>query len=364
MLIRDDHTLTPGDDARADPNPARRSIRSPLAGQSAQPAFAPTTGARRRILIAAATAPLAAAAALGARHAAAQTSRRPFTLVVPYPPGGATDIFGRIYAEALGEELGEKIVVENRAGANGGVGLQHVANAAPDGRTVAYAYGNLSIAQELSMKQPPVRITEDLAPILRTIVTQGFIVAAANAPWKDLGEFIEAARRAPGRFTYADYGELTIGSLVSVAGIELMRVPYKGGMPGMMDVMAGQVDVIASSAAQALPSLRSGKLKALAISSDSGIAEFPGVRTVRDFLPSYKTLNYQGVFVPRSTPPAVIDALHQRSVAAMNRPEVRRQVAERHAAVSVLGPAEFRAFMKEDAASIAVVLKAAGITPQ
>lgn len=319
---------------------------------------------RRRVLITAAALPLAVGSALGSRRAGAQSPRRQMTLVVPYPPGGATDIFGRIYAEALGEELGEKVIVENRAGANGGVGLQVVANSPPDGRTLGYAYGNLSIAQELSMKQPPVRISEDLAPVIRTVITQGFIVVAANAPWKDLGEFIEAARRAPGRLTYADYGELTIGALMSTTGIELMRVPYKGGVPGMLDVIAGNVDVIASSAAQALPSLRSGKLKALAVSSETRIAEFPSVPTVRDVVPSFRTLNYQGVFVPRNTPAALIESLYATSVAALKRPEVLRQVADRYAQVSTLNPAEFRAFMQADAVSIAAVLKAVGITPQ
>lgn len=320
--------------------------------------------ARRRWVVSMAAASAGLAGALRAPVARAQGGRRPLTLVVPYPPGGATDIFGRLYAEALGTEVGEKVIVENRAGANGGVGLQFVANAPPDGRTMAYAYGNLSIAQELSMKQPPVRIMEDLAPVVRTIVTQGFIVTAASSPWKHLGEFIEAARREPGRYSYADYGELTIGSLVSVTNIDLLRVPYKGGVPGMVDVIAGQVHVIASSAAQSLPSIRSGKLRILAISSEERIAEFPTVPTVRELVPGYRTLNYQGVFVPRATPSAIVDALYERSIAALNRPEVLRDVGDRYASISTMRPAEFRAFMAADAAGIAAVLKAAGITPQ
>lgn len=316
---------------------------------------------RRAICAGLAVTPLLAALGSNAR---AQTSRRAFTLVIPYPPGGATDIFGRFYAEALGAVIGEKIVVENRAGANGAIGLAQVANSLPDGRTLAYTYGNLALAQFHSMKSSPLNVLRDLVPVIRTVVTQGIIVTSPDSPFKDLSEFIAQARRSPGTLTYADYGELTIGALIRAAGIELVRVPYRGGVPGMVDVMGGQVNIIASSAAQVLPNLRAGKLKALAISSEHPIPEFPNVRTVRELLPNYQTLNYQGVFAPKGTPRAIVDELYERSFTALSKPEVRKSFSDRYATVSTMRPDELRAFMEADSANIAAVLKAAGIVPE
>lgn len=280
------------------------------------------------------------------------------TVVIPFTPGGATDIFGRLYANALGIEGGEKYIVENRGGAGGAIGLAHVAGAAPDGRTLAYTYGNLSIALPFTVKDAP-DILREFEPVIRTIVTQGIIVTGANSPIRNFSDFLKAAKVEPGKVTFGDYGELTLAHLMRAAGIELMRVPYKGGVPAMVDVISGQIDVYAGSAAQLIPQVKGGKLRVLAVTSEERMADFPDVPTVREIFPAYRALNYQGVFVRKGTPAAVIDALYKQSLAAITKPQFQQQAAAQYAAVKPLNPAEFKKFMESDAVDIAAVMKLA-----
>lgn len=306
---------------------------------------------RRRLL----GAGLGAAALLASAGKSLAQSRRQMSVIVPYTPGGATDIFARMYAEMMGS-ASERVLVENVPGANGAIGLSRVANAQPDGRTLAYAYGNLALVAMHSTRESPFNILRDLTPVIRTVVTQGVIVTGPNSQFRTLPEFIAAAQKDPGKYTYADYGEIAINTLMLTAGIQITRVPYKGGVPGMIDVMGGNVDIYAGSAAQVLPNILSGKLRALAVSSETKINQLPDVPLVRDFVPAFRALNYQGVFVPRTTPAAIVEELYQQSLAAINKPEFQRQTTARNATVSPMTPAEFRSFMETDSATIAKVL--------
>lgn len=306
---------------------------------------------RRRLL----GAGLGAATLLATGGAALAQSRRQMSVIVPYTPGGATDIFARLYAEMMGS-ANERVLVENVPGANGAIGLGRVANAQPDGRTVAYGYGNLALVAMHSTREAPFDILRELTPVIRTVVTQGVIVTGPNSRFRTLPEFIAAAQKEPGRYTYADYGEIAINTLMLTAGIQITRVPYKGGVPGMVDVMGGNVDIYAGSAAQVLPNILSGKLRALAVSSETKINDLPDVPLVKDFVPAFRALNYQGVFVSRKTPASVVEELYQASLAAINKPEFQRQTTARNATVSPMAPAEFRSFMEADSASIAKVL--------
>lgn len=308
---------------------------------------------------------LAAGALLPLSHGArAQESRRQFSMVVPYTPGGSTDLLGRLCTEALSGQVGEKIIVENRPGANGLLGSSYVASAPPDGRTLLYAYGNLLLNQEFMMKDARFRTLESLVPVTRTCIIQAVIVTAANFPANDLREFIASAKRSPGKHTYAYYGDLGIASMAAEANVDLLRVPYKGGMPGMLDVAAGNVDIITSSLTQALPMLRSGKLKALAVFGDQRLGEWPRVPMVQEILPGFRALDYQVVLAPKNTPKAVVDQLSQRLNTALSTPEMKRTFLERGAIVAPMRPEEVQAFMEADRIGIAKVIKAAGIQPE
>jgi tripartite-type tricarboxylate transporter receptor subunit TctC len=306
---------------------------------------------RRRLL----GAGLGAAAWLAGGGRALAQSRRQMSVVVPFTPGGATDIFARMYAEAMGS-ASERVLVENVPGANGAIGMARVASSPPDGRTLAYTYGNLALVAMHSTRESSFNILRDLTPVIRTVVTQGVIVTGPNSRFRTLPEFIAAAQKEPGKYTYADYGEIAINTLMLTAGIQLTRVPYKGGVPGMIDVMGGNVDIYAGSGAQVLPNILSGKLRALAVSSETKINDLPDVPLVRDFVPAFRALNYQGVFVSRNTPAAIVEEIYQQSLAAINKPDFQRQTTSRHATVSPMSPAEFKSFMETDSTTIAKVL--------
>jgi tripartite-type tricarboxylate transporter receptor subunit TctC len=315
---------------------------------------------RRPLLAALAAAPLAAAWPVTAR--AQQGAQR--RMIIPYTPGGSTDLLGRLFADALGNQLGDKFIVENRPGANGTLGAQMVAGAPADGRTLCYTFGNLLLNQQHMMKNPGVNPITDMVPITRTAVIDAAFVAAADSPYKDLGELIEAARRSPGKLSYAYYGDLAAASVAALANIDLTRVPYKGGMPGMLDVAGGRVDFIYSSIAQAGPMLRSGKLKALAVAGDRRLPDFPSAPTVREFLPKYRAVDYQVLLAPRGTPRAIVDDLYTRSNAVLSNEDMRRQFAERGSLAAPMRPDELLNFMQEDLAAIGATCKAANITAE
>ncbi len=282
------------------------------------------------------------------------------TVVIPSTPGGAMDTFGRIYAKALGAETGETFIVENVSGAGSAIGMARVVNGQSDGRMLLYTYGNLMLALTHTMKDAP-NILRDFDPVMRTIVTQGLIVTAPSSSIRSFPDLLKMAAASPGKLTCVEYGgELVLPQVMRASGINLMRIPYKGGVPGMVDVMAGVVDVYAGSAAQLMPQVRAGKLRALAVSSEQRMAELPDVPTVRESLPEFRAMNYQGVYVRKGTPVAVIDALYKKSLAAMNRPEVKQQAEANFGAVMPMNPSEFRKFMEEDAVAIAAVMKSQG----
>jgi len=319
----------------------------------------PIRDRRRPLLAGLAAAPLACVVP---RHAHAQAAQR--RVVIPYVPGGSTDLLGRLYADALGNQYADKYVVENRGGGNGTIGAQQVATATGDGRTLLYTFGNLLLNQQFMMKDAKVNPLTDMTPITRSCVLQVMIVTAAESPAKDLAEFIALARRNPGKHSFAYYGDVGVMAIAGEAGLDLIRVPYKGGMPGMLDVAGGRVDIIASSVAQAAPMVRSGRLKVLAISGEQRLAEWPNVPTVKEVLPKYRALDYQVVLAPRNTPKAVVDELYEKSVAALSTDDMKRQFLDKGAQVSTMRPDELRAFMEADYAGIGAVCKANGIVPE
>lgn len=285
-------------------------------------------------------------------------------MVVPYTPGGSTDILGRLFTDAFSAKAGEKYIVENRPGASSMLGSAYVSSSPPDGRTLMYTYGNLMLNQEFLMKENRLLPLRDLVPVTRTCIIQAVIVAAPSFPANNLRQLLEMARKNPGKHTYAYYGDLGIASVAAEADVQLLRVPYKGGVPGMTDVMAGTVDIITSSLAQAQPMLKAGKLKALAVYGDERLHEWPDVPTVKEVLPNFRALDYQVVMAPKGTQGAVLAQLAQRAKAALAGAEIRQAFLERGAIVAPMSPEETLAFMESDRAQLAKVVKAAKILPE
>lgn len=307
----------------------------------------------------------AAGCAFGPGRVLAQTGRRPITLVVPYPPGGATDALGRVFARALGSVLGETVIVENRPGANGITGAAHVAGAAPDGRTLLYGVGNLMLNQEFMLKSVQLSPLRDLTPVALVCAFKEVILAAAGHPASDLREFVALARRNPGRHSFAFYGDLGISAMAAGAAIELIRIPYKGGGPGLVDTAAGHVDIYFGTLAQSKPLLRAGKVKLLAVTTAERLEEFPEVPTVDEVVPGFGALvDYHGLFLPRGAPAEVVETIWAATSRVLASPEFRQAVVERDAFFQVLGPVEFAAYMRKDRASIEKIVGAAGIRPE
>jgi len=316
---------------------------------------------RRRFCTGLAVAPLLATRG-GA--AFAQDGKRPFTLVVPYTPGGSADTLGRIFADAMSIQVNERVLVDNRPGAGGTIGAAYVAAAPADGRTLLYTLGNLLMNQEFMLKDVRFRANDSLVPIARTTILQVAIVTSATSPFNDLREFLALAKREPGKRSFAYYGDLGVLSMASEAGVDLIRVPYKGGTPGLVDVLAGRVDIIASSLTQAQPMLKAGKLKILAIVGDERLADMPNVPTVKEVVPKFRSIDYQVVYAPKGTPKPVRDQLAQDISRVVGNADFRRNVAERGAVVSPLYGDELVAFLESDHANISNIIKTAGIQPE
>ncbi|MDM0116243.1 tripartite tricarboxylate transporter substrate binding protein [Variovorax sp. J22R133] len=290
-----------------------------------------------------------------------RTGHGPVTVVVPYPSGGASDVLGRVFASFLAVQLGEPVIVDNRVGAGGTIGATHVAGSTPDGRTMLLTLGNLLLNQEFLLSGVKFRPLQALQPVAKTNDLRVAMVANANHPAKDLVDFIAMAKRNPGKHSFAYYGDLGIVSMAIEAGIDLIRVPYKGGPPGLVDVAAGNVDLIASSLTQALPLLKGGKLKILAVMTAKRWVDYPNVPTVVEILPRYKAVDYQGIFLPSGTPKPVVDALWKATAAVLANPDYRRSVEDRGAIPDPLGPEDFKRYVTADHANIKKIVEAAGI---
>ncbi len=315
---------------------------------------------RRQFCMGLAASPLLATAA----GSAFAQERRQLTMVVPYPPGGSADILGRLFSNALSTELNEKIIVENRAGAGGTLGASYVAGMPADGRTMLYTLGNLLLNQEFLLKEVRFRPMESLAPVGRTGIVQVVIIAKADHPASNLREFIAMAKRNPGKHSFAYYGDLGIPAMAAEAGIDILRVPYKGGAPALIDTASGIVDILASSLAQALPLIRAGKVKVLAVSSEERLADMPNVATVKEIVPGYKSIDYMGVFVPKATPRPVIDQLWQATSRVLANPDFQRAAGERGVLVRPMGPDQLNTAMEVEYANTRKTVRTAGILPE
>src|SRR5918993_1353497 len=251
--------------------------------------------------------------ALGAESA---YPSRPIRIVDPFPPGGPSDIVGRTISQRLSEALGQTVVVDNRGGASGIVGCEIVAKAAPDGHTLLLGpSGALTIQPTINPKLPfdPQR---DFEPV--TQLTSGPQVIAVNpaVPAKSVHELIALAKSKPGQLNYASGGSGTANHLAAevfklAAGVDVVHVPYKGTGPALTSVLSGEAQMIISSLLPALPHLKSGKLRALAVTSTSRSAAVPNVPTAAESgLPAFETSSWHGILVPARTPRSIITRLH------------------------------------------------------
>jgi tripartite-type tricarboxylate transporter receptor subunit TctC len=303
-------------------------------------------------------------------HAAAQSyPQKPIRMVVPFAPGGTTDIVARMLSAKLSQPLGQSLVVENRPGANGIVGSEIVARAAPDGYTVLMGYlGNLAINPAIYAKlsYDPVR---DYAPVTLVASTTQAIVVNPSLQAKSVSELIALAKARPGQLNYASAGvgapsHLSGELFKQMAGIDMVHVPYKGGGALMADLLSGQVLISFGGLAAALPHVKSGKLRLLAVASGTRAAAVPDVPAVAETVPGFDVPSWLGVMAPAGTPREIVERLHAEIAKVLTQQDMKERLAAEGGEVIAGGPEQFAAYLKSEIAKWAKVVKDARIPAQ
>jgi tripartite-type tricarboxylate transporter receptor subunit TctC len=290
---------------------------------------------------------------------------RPMHLIVGFPPGGASDITARLIGQWLSERLGQQFVIENRPGAGGTLATETVARALPNGYTLlltssadalnAALYGNLKF-----------NYIRDIVPVASVSREMGVLVVHPSVPAKSVPELIAYAKANPGKLTVASAG---VGSgphmfwelFRSMAGVDMLHVPYRGGGPALTDLLGGQVQVYFSTLISSIQYIRDGKLRALAVTGSTRADVLPDIPTVAEFVPGYEASGWIGVGAPKNTPVEIVDKLHKEINAGLADPRLKMRFAELGDAMFASSSADFEKLIAEDTEKWAKVIEFAGI---
>jgi tripartite-type tricarboxylate transporter receptor subunit TctC len=320
---------------------------------------------RRALLGLATTALLPAAAFAQAAPAPAAWPDRPLRIVIPVAPGGSLDILGRIVARQLTGSLGQPVVAENHPGAGSNLAFELVARSRPDGHTLVVGSDPLTINPALYRRIgfDPVR---DFAPVAELVRAAQVLVVRNTLPATDVAGFLRLARQAEGAMTLASQGNGSIGHLAgallsSQTGIGFTHVPYRGGGPAVVDVVAGHVDSLLVTLPAAIEHIRGGRLRALAVSSASRSAALPAVPTLAESgLPGFDVVTWQGILAPAGTPEPIIRRLNAALLEALRRPEVAEGLTAQGFEVTGTSPEAFAVLVREEATRWPPIVRAAG----
>ena len=288
-------------------------------------------------------------------------------LVVPYPPGGASDLHARQLVAKF--DLPFPVVVENRAGAGGNVAFEHVAKSASDGYTFLWGAGSMTVSPSLYNKLP-FDVINDFAPVSLVVEIQNMLMVPAAAPWKDVKELIAAAKAQPGKLNYASSGSratphLSMELLKSMAGVDIAHIPYKGDTPALTDLLAGRVDIYFATVAGGIQHYKSGKLRVLGVSAKKRAAVLPEVPTLDEAgVPGYEIVSWFGIMAPANTPREIVNGMHAQIVKAVAQPDLREKYVGMGSDPTTNSPQEFHALIKESVAKFQRIVKSAGIKPE
>ena len=291
-------------------------------------------------------------------------------IIVPFTPGGSTDILARAVAAKLGTALGQNVIVENRPGAGGSVGATEVAKSDPDGSTLLMGHiGTLAVNPSIYPKLPydPIR---SFVPVAYAARVPNVLAVSAAAPFKTLKELVDAARARPGRLSYSSGGNgsaahISFEYLKMKAGLFMLHIPYRGTAPSVTDVIAGQVSCTFTGAPAVLPLVKSGRLRALAVSSSRRLAAVPDVPTVAESgYPGFEADQWYGLVAPAGTPPALVARLNAEVNKALAMPDVAQQLAVEGATAVPGTPAAFGELIRREIVRWAEVVKAGNIKPE
>lgn len=292
--------------------------------------------------------------------------QRPIRLIVPFAPGGGTDINARILAEPLGEALGQNVVVDNRPGAASILGTEIVSEAAPDGHTLLIS--TISMAFNVAMyKELPFDITRDLTPITRVANQPNIVVAHPSLPATSFREFVDLARSRPGKLTYGSAGagtgtHLAMELLLMELDAKLLHVPYKGTGPALLALIGDQISVYLSTFASALPHVKAGRVRAYAVTTAERAAPLPDVPTVAESgVKGYDYATWYGLLAPAKTPRAIVNAINKAAVGALKSQRVRQLYAGQGLNPTPSTPAQFAAYLGSEIRKWVKVVRAANI---
>lgn len=294
---------------------------------------------------------------------------RPVRIVVVTAAGGGGDMVARTIAQGLSDRMGRQFVVENRTGAGGIIGYETVAKAAADGYTLLFCAPTLAI-NSATHKNVPYDAQRDFVPITQTVFSPNILLAHPSLPVKTAKELIAFAKSRPGQLLYASAGygtgpHLALELFAMMADIRMLHVPYKGATPGMIDLIAGNVALMAPAMVSGLPHVRAEKLRALGVTSRNRMAIAPEMPTVHESgLPGYETVVWYGLLAPTGTPPAIIGRLHAETVSVLNAASTKERVATDGAEVVGSTQEQFAGFIASEISKWAKVAKAAGIKPE
>ena len=295
---------------------------------------------------------------------------KPIRLMVPFPPGGSTDIVARIVAQKLGERLGQSIVIENRGGGGGTIGTAQLAKAAPDGYSLGVASTSTHVVAPSVYAKLDYDPVKDFAPISLMAVSPYLLVVHPSLPAKTLTEFIALAKAQPGKFNYASAGigsttHLAMEMLKSAADIQVLHIPYNGNGPAGGAVMGGQVEALFGSLPSVLPHAKSGRVRALAVGTPIRSPSLPDVPTVAESgYPGFDASIWLAFVAPAGTPQPIIDRLNKEVVALVGTAEMREAIAKAGAEPISSTPAELATTIRDGVARYAQIIKAAGIKPE
>jgi tripartite-type tricarboxylate transporter receptor subunit TctC len=317
---------------------------------------------RRNLLLAG----LMAAIAL---PAAAQNAwpARPITMIVPFPPGGLADLVARPVAEAMSRDLGQPVVIENRAGAGGGIGMGVAAKAKPDGYTVLLALSSLTVIPEadIVLGRQAMFALPDLRPIARFTADPTVLAVRADSPWKTVQQFVDDAKKRPGVINYGssgNYGTMHVPMeiLSQTAGIKMTHVPFTGAGPAVVALLGGQIDAVSSGPATVLQQVKAGKLRVLAHWGSAPLGALPEAPSLKDAGYNAEYAQWSGLFIPKDTPEPIAQRLRASAKAAAQDSKVKDVILNAGSPVLYQDSAEFEKYVQADAARMAAVVKRIG----
>ena len=292
---------------------------------------------------------------------------RPITVIVPFPPGGVADLTARPVAAAMEKILKNPVVVVNKTGAAGAVGMSSVANSKPDGYTLLMALSSISIIPEADklFDRQPAYTMDQLIPIALISADPTIFVVSASRPWKSVKEFVEDAKKHPGEFSYSSSGvygtlHMAMEMFSHAAGISLKHVPYSGAGPALTAILGGHVDTLASGPAVVIPHIKAGKLRPLAGWGAKRVASLPEVPTFKELGYDIEFYIWAGLFAPRGTPAAVMKTIRESVKQAVATPEFKSAMEKIETPIAYLDAPEFQKFWDKDAKMLAVAIKRVG----